>query len=73
MSHRPERLTRVVLYSGPDSQGRYHYSCHWMVDYHPGHPDGEYRTAERGQHSNAELPDWYLGGRSGPYPREWRP
>jgi hypothetical protein len=41
---------RGELYSGPDDRGRYHYALFWMADYHPGHPDGEYRHAERGQH-----------------------
>jgi hypothetical protein len=51
MSHRCE------IYSGPDSAGRYHYALFWMADYHPGHPDGEYRTAERGQHFFGKPPN----------------
>lgn len=41
---------RIEVYAGPDTHGRYHYALFWLADYHPGHPDGEYRTAERGQH-----------------------
>jgi hypothetical protein len=42
-------FTRCVIHSGPDRQGRYQYTLFWMADYHPGHPDGEHRLAERGQ------------------------
>ena len=48
---------RGELYSGPDSQGRYHYALFWIADYHPGHPLGEYRRAERGQHFFGVPPD----------------
>jgi hypothetical protein len=41
--------TRIEIHSGPDSLGRYSYTLFWMADYHPGHPDGEHRIAERGQ------------------------
>ena len=47
---RADTTTRLELYSGPDERGRYHFALFWMADYHPGHPDGEYRLAERGQH-----------------------
>lgn len=40
---------RIELTSGPDELGRYHFTLYWMADYHPGHPDGEYATRERGQ------------------------
>lgn len=40
---------RGEIHSGPDSLGRYSYTLYWMADYHPGHPEGEYRRAERGQ------------------------
>jgi hypothetical protein len=45
-----ENGLRGEIYSGPDSEGRYHYGLFWLADYHPGHPEGEYRRAERGQH-----------------------
>ena len=35
--------------TGSDDYGRRRFTVFWMADYHPGHPDGEYRTAERGQ------------------------
>jgi hypothetical protein len=41
---------RIEIYEGPDKQGRYHYALFWWADYHPGHPQGEHRYAERGQH-----------------------
>jgi len=41
---------RGELESGPDDRGRYHYTLSWWADYHPGHPDGENRMAERSQH-----------------------
>lgn len=41
---------RLELYDGPDRHGRYHYALFWLADYHPGHPAGEDRIAERGQH-----------------------
>lgn len=46
--------TRIEYHSTTDTQGRCHFSLHWMAAYHPGHPDGEYRTAERGQHFFAD-------------------
>jgi hypothetical protein len=42
--------TRIEFHSNSDKQGRCHFSLHWMADYHPGDPDGEYRWAERAQH-----------------------
>lgn len=51
--------TRIEIHSGPDERGRYHYTRFWMADYHPGHPDGEYRRAERAQHFHAPLPEGY--------------
>lgn len=42
--------SRIEVYEGPDSLGRYHYALFWIADYHPGHPNGEHRLAERGQH-----------------------
>lgn len=41
---------RVEVYSDPDARGRCHFAIMWVSDYHPGHPDGEYVTRERGQH-----------------------
>lgn len=52
-----EFYTRVEIFSGPDEQGRYGHFRYWMSDYHPGHPKGEYRTAERGQVHFSALPD----------------
>lgn len=46
--------SRIEYHSLTDEWGRCHFSLHWMADYHPGHPDGEYRRAERGQHFNAD-------------------
>jgi len=39
----------ILIESGPDSQGRYSFTIRWMADYHPGHPDGEYRRDWRYQ------------------------
>ena len=54
----PEQIAyeRGEIYSGPDQQGNYHYALFWLADYHPGHPGGEYRIAERGQHYHNMLP-----------------
>jgi len=49
--------TRIVIYSGPDSDNRCHHSRHWMADFHPGDPAGEFRTVERGQYFFAVIPD----------------
>ena len=54
MNNKP--YTRIEIHSGPDRQGRYFHTRFWMADYHPGHPDGEYRRAERAQVFNAPLP-----------------
>ncbi len=43
---RLEILRRVQTLTGPD---RLHIWAYWLADYHPGHPDGEHRIAERGQ------------------------
>lgn len=48
---------RGELFEGPDHRGRYSYALYWMSNYHPGHPDGEYRRAERGQHYFGVPPD----------------
>lgn len=40
---------KVDYFSLSDSLGRCHYNVSWWADYHPGHPDGEYRRAKRGQ------------------------
>ena len=49
-------LDRIEVYAGPDEHGRYHYARFWWADYHPGHPLGEHRRAERGQHFFGVLP-----------------
>ena len=58
---------RIEVSSGPDSHDRYHYVKFWYADYHPGHPKGEYRHAERAQHFFGHLPPGYqrekLGGK----------
>ncbi len=54
--HYSTPYTRIEIHSGPDSRGRYLHTRFWMADYHPGHPDGEHRRAERGQVFNAPLP-----------------
>ena len=48
--------TRLEIHGGPDEHGRYHYALYWTADYHPGHPGGEYRRAERGQECFDVLP-----------------
>lgn len=40
---------RIEYHSQPDDLGRCEFTLFWMDDYHPGHPLGENRTAERGQ------------------------
>lgn len=47
---------RIEVYRGPDSLDRYTYGLFWMANYHPGHPDGEYRWAERAQIFFCRLP-----------------
>jgi len=47
---------RIEVHSGPDSHGRYVHTRYWMAEYHPGHPDGEYRLTERGQVFHSVLP-----------------
>ena len=42
--------TRIEYHGKSDTQGRCSFSLHWMAEYHPGDPQGEYRLAERGQH-----------------------
>ena len=48
----------VEVLDGPDHQGQYGYVLHWMADYHPGDPRGEYRHAKRGQVFHKVPPDW---------------
>lgn len=50
-------MKRIEVHSGPDEQGRYVYTLFWMADYHPGHPLGEHRLAERAQIFKAPLPN----------------
>ena len=47
---------RIEYYSKPNPKdgNRCHFALFWMADYHPGHPDGEHRVAERGQHFYAD-------------------
>ena len=40
---------RIEYDSGSDKDGRCSFTLYWMADYHPGHPQGEHRRAERGQ------------------------
>jgi hypothetical protein len=40
---------RIDIHEGPYQDGTYMYTLYWMAEYHPGHPEGEYRRAERGQ------------------------
>lgn len=40
---------RIVYHSMPDRLGRCRFTLLWRTDYHPGKPDGEHRTADRGQ------------------------
>ena len=40
---------RIEYHSLSDDLGRCQFTLYWTADYHPGHPLGEYRTAERGQ------------------------
>lgn len=49
------QFTRLEIYEGPNKHGEYHFALFWMADYHPGHPEGEYRHAERGQHFLAPI------------------
>lgn len=39
----------IKYHSGPDKWKRYQFTILWWADYHPGHPQGEYRRAQRGQ------------------------
>lgn len=53
-THVCERV--VTVHEGPDRFMRYTFTLTWCADYHPGHPDGEYRHATRGQVYRSELP-----------------
>ena len=46
---RREMAERIEYLSKTDDRGRCSFLLYWMADYHPGHPDGENRVAERGQ------------------------
>jgi hypothetical protein len=48
----------VIVHNGPDLHGTYLFTNIWMSDYHPGHPDGEYRHALRAQVFRSKLPRW---------------
>lgn len=41
--------TFIDIVSAGDEKGRYTFFSYHVADYHPGHPEGEYRTAWRGQ------------------------
>jgi hypothetical protein len=41
--------TRITYHSSSDEHGRCSFTLRWIANYHPGHPDGAYRRAERGQ------------------------
>ncbi len=41
--------SRIEYHSPTNDRGRCTFTLYWMADYHPGHPDGEYRRAERAQ------------------------
>jgi len=46
----PSKSVRRIEYlTESDDKGRCMFFLYWMANYHPGHPDGEYRVAERGQ------------------------
>ncbi len=53
---REKGYTRGEIHSSPNKEGKYSHTRFWMADYHPGHPEGEDRWAERGQCFLAELP-----------------
>ena len=57
--------TRIEYHDGPDSFGNYTFTVYWLAEYHPGHPDGEYRLAERGQVFHANPVE--LGYETAPY------
>lgn len=40
---------KIVYHSLPDKDGRCRFTLSWLADYHPGHPLGEHRIAERAQ------------------------
>lgn len=42
----------------PDALGRQSFSIYWLANYHPGHPEGEYRWAIRGQNFFAKVSDY---------------
>lgn len=45
---------RIEYASGSDKDGKCRFTLFWMADYHPGHPKGENRLAERGQAFHAD-------------------
>lgn len=45
---------RIEYHGKADDEGRCFFTLYWMADYHPGHPDGEYRKAMRGQNFFAD-------------------
>lgn len=50
------KYTKVEVHSGPDEDGKYLHTRFHMASYHPGHPFGENRIAERAQVFNSTLP-----------------
>lgn len=50
----PMNATRIEYHSKSDEDGKCSFSLFWMATYHPGHPLGENRLAERGQSFRAD-------------------
>lgn len=48
---------RIEYHSKSNDSGHCSFSLHWMADYHPGHPLGENRVAERGQQFHGDPRD----------------
>jgi hypothetical protein len=46
---------RIEVWEGADREGRCRFTKFWLADYHPGHPEGESRLAERAQVFHARL------------------
>lgn len=48
----------MEITSKPDDMGRCSFTLFWFADYHPGHPKGEHRHAERAQCFFADPKRW---------------
>jgi hypothetical protein len=46
---------RIEVWQGADRDGMCRFTKFWLADYHPGHPQGENRLAERAQAFHARL------------------